>query len=140
VASAPLTDAEKQRVAYHMGYPAVTTAASVAFGVPMLTQTNFLVYNVLDKLMDSALEQVRSISSTMDGIELKMIDAQDRLAATRLEDLYLRENETDSLEGEYKRWGYRLSDILGAPIYPYSRRYSGGGAGAVTSVPIVRGM
>lgn len=135
--SAPLTDAEKQRLAYHLGYPAVTTAASVQFGVPALSQTNFLVYNVLDKLMDSALEQVRSISSVMDGIELKLIDAQDRLAATRLEDLYLRENETDSLEGEYRRWGFRLSDIIGAPIYPYSRRYSGG-ANAVTSVPIVR--
>lgn len=133
--SAPLTDAEKQRVAYHLGYPAVTSAASVAFGVPLLTQTNFLVYNVLTHLMDSALEQVRSISKTMDDIETKLIDAQDRLAATRLEDLYLRENETDMLEGEYKRWGYRLSDILGAPIYPYSRRYSGGGGNIVQSIP-----
>lgn len=133
--STPLTASEKQRVAYHLGYPAVTTAASVAFGVPALTQTNFLVYNVLDKLLDSAIEQVRSITQVMDNIEVKLIDAQDRLAATQLEELHLREDETDKLEGEYRRWGYRLADITGAPIYPYSRRYSGGGSGMVTSVP-----
>lgn len=140
MASAPLTDAEKQRVAYHMGYPAVTTAATVAFGVPALTQTNWIVYSILDKLMDSALEQVRSISKVMDDVETKLIESQDRLAATRLEDLYLREDEADKLEGEYRRWGYRLSDITGAPIYPYSRRYGSGGANMVQSVPINRGM
>jgi hypothetical protein len=123
-----------------MGYPAVTTAASVSFGVPVFTQTNFLVYNVLDKLLDSAIEQVRSISKVMDGIEDKLIDAQDRLAAEKLEELTLRKDETDALEGEYRRWGYRLSDITGAPIYPYSRRYSGGGSNSITSIPINRGM
>lgn len=137
--STPLTAEEKQRVAYHLGYPAVTTAASVAFGVPALTQTNFLVYNVLDKLLDSALDQVRSITKVMDDLEVKMIEAQDRLAATQLEELHLREDETDKLEGEYRRWGYRLADITGAPIYPYSRRYSGGGSGMVSSIPINRG-
>jgi hypothetical protein len=123
-----------------MGYPAVTSAASVAFGVPLLTQTNFLVYNVLTHLMDSALDQVRSISTVMDGIEMKLIDSQDRLAATQLEELHLREDESDKLEGEYRRWGYRLSDILGAPIYPYSKRYSMASSNTVGNVPINRGM
>lgn len=131
----PLTAAEKQRVAYHLGYPAVTTAASVAFGVPTLTQTNFLVYNVLDRLLDSALDQVRQISKVMDDIEVKLIEAQERLAATKMEELTLREDEPDKLEGEYRRWGYRLSDIIGAPVYAYSRRYGGGGGNVVQSVP-----
>ncbi len=133
-----LTDAEKQRVAYHLGYPAVTTAASVAFGVPTLTQTNFLVYNSFANLLPSALDQVRSISRVMDDIEVKMIEAQDRLAATQLEELHLRENETDMLESEYRRWGYRLSDMLGAPIYPFSKRYTGGGASSGGMIPIRR--
>ena len=138
MATAPLSQDEKQRVAYHMGYPAVTSAASVAFGVPMMTQTNFLVYSILDKLLDSGIDQVRSISTVMDNIETKMIEAQDRLAATQLEELTLREDEIDKLESEYRRWGYRLSDITGAPVYPYSRRYAVGGAGSVSSIPISR--
>lgn len=134
-----LSDSEKQRIAYHMGYPGVTSAASVAYGVPLMMQTNFLIYNVLGQLLDSTIEQVRAISKTMDDIETKLIEAQDRLAALRLEDLYLNNNEADQLEAEYRRWGYRLSDVTGAPVYPYSRRYSNGSGNSVSSVPINRG-
>lgn len=119
----PLTDDEKQRARYHLGYPSLNTLASIQLGVPALTQTNFLVENNLARLMESALPQVRSILKTMDDIELKLIDSQDRLAATQLSDLYLNNNEANQLEGEYRRWGYRLSDIVGAPIYPYASRY-----------------
>lgn len=123
----PLTDGEKQRARYHLGYPSLTTAASIQFGVPALTQTNFLVENALTRLLDAALEQVRAIISTMDGIEAKLIDAQDRLAAQKLEELTLNNNEPDMLEKEYRRWGYRLADIIGAPINPYSLRYQNQG-------------
>lgn len=119
----PLTDAEKQRARYHLGYPSLSTAASIQLGVPALSQTNFLVENALTRLMEVALEQVRAIIKTMDDIEMKLIDSQDRLAATQLEELHLNNSEPDMLEKEYRRWGYRLADIIGAPIYPYSTRY-----------------
>ncbi len=122
----PLTDVERMSVREKLGYPAVTSTASIQFGVPALSQTNFLVENNTTKLLESALPRVRSILQKMDDIEQKLTDAQDRLAATALEDLKLRDNEPDLLEAEYRRWGYRLSDIVGAPIYPYSRRYMGG--------------
>jgi len=132
----PLTDQEKQRVRYHLGYPSLTDAASVAFGVPMMNQTNFLVESALTRLLEASLPQVRQISSVMDGIEQKLIDAQDRLAAQKLEELTLNNNEPDMLEKEYRRWGNRLADIVGAPIYPYSLRYRMAGAGTVTNVPV----
>lgn len=108
-----------------MGYPSFTTAASIQFGVPALTQTNFLIERALQPgaLLSEAVDQVRSIVKTMDDIEFKLIDAQDRLAATQLEELHLNNSEPDMLEKEYRRWGYRLADIVGAPIYPYARRY-----------------
>jgi hypothetical protein len=135
----PLSDAEKQRARYCLGYPALSTAASLQFGQPALTQTNFLVESALNRLLESSLDQVRSILNVLDGIESKLIDAQDRLAATQLEDLHLREDETDKLEREYQRWGYRLSDILSCPVYPFSRRYSGGNGAQVQMVPVSRG-
>ncbi len=132
----PLTDDEKQRVRYHLGYPAVTSTASVQFGVPAFSQQLFMVENNLTKLLENAVEQVRRISMLMDNIEHKLIDAQDRLAATRLEDLELRADETDSLEGEYRRWGYRLAELVGCPVYLYSERYKAGGANRVTNVTV----
>lgn len=130
-----LTDEEKARARYHLGYPSISTAASIQFGLPALTQTNFLVENALPKLLESILPRVRGILTTMDGIEDKLVAAQDRLAATQLEDLHLREDETDMLDGEYRRWGYRLAEIIGCPVYPYSQRYMRGGANMVQSIP-----
>lgn len=134
----PLSEGEKQKARYHLGYPALTAAASLAFGVPTLTQTNFLVESALTRLLEPSLEQVRRIITIMDGIEEHLVSAQERLAAIQLEELHLREDEPDKLEGEYRRWGHRLADIVGAPINPFSLRYRGG-VGAVTSVPILRG-
>jgi hypothetical protein len=135
----PLTDGEKQRIRYHLGYPSLTSAASVQFGVPMLNQTNFLVESALNRLLDVALDQVRSISGVMDGVEKQLISAQSRLRAEKLEELTLRGDECDALEAEYRRWGYRLADIIGAPIYPFSMRYKGGGVSMGGSIPITRG-
>jgi len=132
----PLTDEEKGRVRYHMGYPALTSNASLAMGVPVFTQTNFVLETNMVKILESAVETVRRILRVMDDIELKLIDAQDRLAAIQLEELHLREDETDKLEGEYRRWGYRLADTLAAPIYPYARRYQMTGGNVVTNIPV----
>lgn len=133
---AALTPEEKVRIRYHLGYPLLTDAASVQFGLPALTQTSFMVDNSLSRLVEPGLNYVRSISKTMDDIEVKLVEAQDRLAATRLEDLYLRQDEVEVLEGEYRRWGFRLADIVGAPIYPYSKRYQAAGSSAVTNVSV----
>jgi hypothetical protein len=135
-----LTAGEKQRIRYHLGYPSLTDAASVAFGVPTMNQTNFLVESALNRLLEVSLDQVRQISSIMDNIETQLVSAQSRLRAEKLEELTLRADECDALENEYRRWGYRLADIIGAPIYPFSMRYKGGGSNSVTSVPISRGF
>lgn len=135
----PLSEGEKQRCRYHLGYPALTTAASIAFGVPTLTQTNFLVESALNRLLEASLETVRRLIVIMDGIEDRLVEAQERLAAIQLEELHLREDEPEKLEAEYRRWGNRLADVVGAPINPFSLRYRSGGAAAVTSVPILRG-
>jgi DUF1009 family protein len=74
-------------------------------------------------LIEDAVDRVRRVLKIMDDLELKLIDSQDRLAAIQLDSLKLRENEPDQLEKEYARWGFRLADILGVPVYPYSTRY-----------------
>ena len=119
----PLTDAEKERVRYHLGYLEVQTGASIQFGIPRPIQTVFLVESAMNLVIEASLDRVRRIIKVMDDIELKLIDAQDRLAAIQLDSLHLRENEPDMLEREYVRWGYRLADILGVPVYAYSSRY-----------------
>lgn len=118
-----LSAAERERVGYHLGYLQVSGAASIQLGIPRPLQTVFLLEQALNNVIEAAVPRVRRIIGVMDGVETKLCEAQDRLAAQQLDSLTLRENEPDMLEREYVRWGKRLADLLGVPLYPYSERY-----------------
>ena len=132
----PLDDAEKVRVRKHLGYPQVQAAASVNFGIPKPIQTAFLVEIAMQNLIEGAVAIVRDLLNKMDNIEDKLVDAQDRLAAIQLDSLHLREDETDKLEREYVRWGFRLADVLGVPVYAYSLRYRNATFARGGSIPV----
>jgi len=131
----PISASERERILYHLGYLAVQPAASIQYGIPRPIQTMFLVETAMNNLLEVAVDRVRRVLQIMDGIENKLVDAQDRLAADQLGDLKIRATEPDQLEGEYRRWGYRLADILGVPIYAYSTKYRNAGVRA-GSIPV----
>ncbi len=131
-----LTDEEKQRVRYFLGYPSVQPAVGISFGVPKLIQTQFLLELAMEKILPIAENKIRQIIGVMDGIECRLIDAQDRLAAKSLDNLTMRADETDALEAEYYRWGGRLADTLGVPFYAYSNRYKRHGKSYAGTIPV----
>ena len=135
----PLTDAEKQKVAYHLGYLGTSQGFSINLGIPAANQPMFIVFTALENIItladaDMYVSRIRQIIGIMDNIETKMIAAQDRLSAKTAGEVELNPHETDKLEGEYVRWGYRLADVLGAPPNPYSLRYQVGMSGGNITV------
>ncbi len=133
---ATLTEQEKERARYHLGYLNVQGAASIQFGIPRPLQTVFLLEQSFTSLIDAALPRLRRILRIMDDIEDQLIESQQRLSAKRLDGIELRENEPDLLEREYVRWGRRLADLLGTPIYPYSERYKRHSGVVARSIPV----
>jgi hypothetical protein len=133
----PLTDQEKERVRYHLGYPQVRQVGSASFGIVKSQSTAFLLETSMQQVMEAACDRVRAILNVMDGIERREIEAQKRLAASQIDTLKLREDELPRLRDELKTWGYRLADLLGVPVYPLSTRYRDG-TGAITNVPVRR--
>lgn len=130
-----LTDAEKERVRYHLVYPEVQAAASLQWGIPRPIQTAFLLESAMSNIIAAAEDRVRDILTTLDGLDTKLIEAQDYLVAKRLEDLELRDGHPDLLEREYKRWAGRLADLLGVPLYAYSARFRN--PNAISNVRVV---
>jgi len=126
-----LTPDERHRVRAHLGYLSVSPASSLYFSIPRPAQTLFLVEDAMSNLLPVAEDRVRNIINILDGVECKLVEAQDRLAATQLGDLHLRDDEPDKLEREYKRWAGRLADELGVPLYPFAIRFRGTRAGNV---------
>jgi hypothetical protein len=100
----------------------------------------FLVEDMLkrsDILRPETEERILRILKIMEDIESKQVDAQDRLAVEALDTIKIRRDETDALEAEYRRWGYRLAENCGVPIYKHSRRYQLGGANYAGNIPVV---
>jgi len=127
-----LSDTEKVRIRYHLGYPNVTAIASLNAGIPIPLQTLFLVENAMDRVIDEALPIVRTHIQTLDNIECQLVEGQRNLAVNRLGDMEIRREHLDQLEGEYRRWANRLADTLGVPLYPYSSKLKSTRVGNMT--------
>lgn len=133
-----LDASEKERARYHMGYLNVQPAPSLSFGIPVPLQTLFLLESSLNNILPSAEDRVRRLLTVLDEIECKLISAQDYLVASRVDDIEIRENHPDLLEKEYCRWASRLSDELGAPLYPGSPKFRSLFQSGVGSIPVRR--
>lgn len=115
----------KERVRYHMGYLNTQPAASISFGVPVPLQTLFLLESAMNDLINSAAEdRVRRLVTILDNIECKMVEWQEYLSVSSVDDIKIRPDNIDQLEHEYCRWAARLSDELGAPLYPGSQKFA----------------
>ena len=135
---AALTEEERERVRYHLGYMETSFAASLQFGIPRPTQTIFLVEQALGLLNNPfAVARVQKVLAILDNVECQLVGpGQQLLYAEQLGELKLRpalegQTSTDLLEREYVRWARRLADIFGVPLYPYSDRFKRRGAGNV---------
>ena len=132
-----LTAEEQSRVYYHLGYLNIQPAASLSFGIPRPLQAVFLVQTAVQNVIAAAEDKVRQIIGIMDGVECRLVDAQERLAASRIDTITMRVDEPDALEREYLRWGLRLADLLGVPPYPYSTRYKQASFSRSGSIPVM---
>jgi hypothetical protein len=135
-----LSESDKERCRYHLGYLNTSFAASLTLGIPRPVQTLFLVEDAMGLLIPQTVPRVICILDTLDGIETMLRKQLGTLGVKRAGELELHPLSdqgklvTDSLEREYVRWGNRLADILGCPHYPFSARYSKRGPGS--SIPV----
>lgn len=124
-----LTEEERERCRYHLGYMEASFAAALQFGIPRPAQTIFLLEQALNQITNPfAEDRIRRVLFTLDDIEEKLRSALCVLVAEQLGELKLRGAEPgltypDLLEREYVRWAKRLADILGVPLYAYSDRF-----------------
>lgn len=121
---AALSPQDRSRVGYHLGYLAVQPAASLQFGIPRPLQTIFLLELALNNVIDDGynIQNIQRILGILDGVECRLVAAQDYLPASKLGSLEVRADHPQALELEYNRWAQRLADILGCTMYPYSQR------------------
>lgn len=131
-----LTDEEKSKVRYHLGYIASgTTASSIQFGIAQNSQTSYLLDHALVALTDPfALKRCRDLLGKAGELECALFAASGSLEVAKIGEVTLRDNLPDQLEKEYRRWTDRLADLFGVPKYHYSKRTERSGPGTVVKV------
>ena len=135
-----LNEEEKTAIRYYLGYPQVSTAAALSLGNPDKTQLNFIVEYNMQHILPRAEKWIRRILQELQCIE-------DQLSTFRVQlpvrgvvgSVQLRAGEAlEELEDQYRHWVGALSDTVGAPANPFSRRlraFSGGSNMVTESYP-----
>jgi hypothetical protein len=118
-----LSNEEKTRVRYHLGYPNLTRITTLMATVPAPRQLEFLLEPAMNALLPDAVQIVRELVCQMDKIECQLGQSAERMQASQVGNLKTRADEQDALEKLYVRFGRRLADVLGVPPYPLSVRY-----------------
>jgi hypothetical protein len=87
-----LTEEEKAKARHHMGYLEVQSAYTFALGIPLNTQTQFMIEGALNNLLPSAYPKFRELLCRMDamenqvycGAELADIESIDTIKVNRM--------------------------------------------------------
>lgn len=126
MANAVLTDEEKARIKYHLGYPQTDPVSSIVLGQRAFGQTSFMVDSAMDRIPTSVIGIVRQLVQILDLTEANIIDAQSFLVASAAGEVDINPNHIPNLEEQYAKWAKKLADTLGCPVNQYAAAFQGG--------------
>jgi hypothetical protein len=116
-----LTDAEKARVRYHLGYTNIADPVAYSLGVPQATQLQVTLELNFDKLAPEGEPFVRRCLAELDCIEQQKSDFRQSLEFKRTGSVEFRGSEAFAeLDIQYKDWRAKLADVVGSYPNPTS--------------------
>lgn len=104
-----LTDKEKYRVLYYLGWPGLTL-------IPTSTMYNKVVNDRLVDLVPDIEKLVKELLEKLQKLDDKLEKAQCRLSAKSVDNIEMNPDEIPMLKKERKRLIKELSDWLEIPI------------------------
>ena len=137
MAEAVLTNEEKARIRYHLGYPQTDPVASIQLGVPGFGEPQYLVERAMERIPDYVIGIVRNLVQILDRTEANIIDAQEYLPARKAGEVEINPDHIRTLRTEYATWARRLADTLGAPINQFAAAFQVGGGAMPLNIPVI---
>ena len=134
----PLSNEEKSRIYYHLGWPQVDALAVIQFGMPAMSQPMWLIATALERVQEVALPKLREVLKECDDCEKLLSKSRKYLVAESLGELKLRAGHQGLIRKEYQDWVNKVCDILGATMNVYSARFRYQASGGGVNVPVRR--
>jgi len=119
-----LTQPEKARIRYHLGFPNIGTATVLALGFPAGGHPAFLLESAMNQILPESEPLVRNAVLQCDCIEQQLAEARQRLKVNTAGNVILRgREELEDLEDQYDYWTDALVDIFGVNKNPFSKKH-----------------
>lgn len=119
-----LSEEEKSRTRYHLGFPNIGNATILALGFPAAGHPSFLLESAMQQILPAAEPNFRSVLNQCDCIEKQLAEARSRLKASTAGNVILRgREELEDLEDQYAYWTDALVDIFGVNKNPFSKKH-----------------
>jgi len=100
-----LSDKEKNQILFHLGWPLKTI-------IPESTHYDGIVSNRLTNLNEYIEEIVRKLLCEIEDVRERILEAQKRLSAKKVDSIELRDDEIDGLKNELYRLSKELAKAL----------------------------
>jgi hypothetical protein len=131
----PFTEEEKVRIRHHLGYLNVAAAATFVLGAPAGVETTFIIESAMNKVLPAAETLARELIAKCDAVEAQLIENQELLAVTQVDEIGVRQDEFQALLHRYHYWRNGLANVLGVYPNPFDKRFEGG-AGSI-NLPVM---
>jgi len=119
-----LTQEERSKTRYHLGFPNIGNATVLALGFPAAGHPAFLLEAAMDQILPVAEPNFRYVLSQCDCTEKQIAEARSRLKAATAGNVILRgREELEDLEDTYTYWTDALVDIFGVNKNPFSKKH-----------------
>lgn len=119
-----LTQEERARIRYHLGFPNVGNQTILALGVPAAGHPAFLLETTMNNVLPEAEPTLRGLIKQCDCVEAQLADARSRLKASVAGNVVLRgPEELEALEDQYDYWTDALVDVFGVNKNPFSKKH-----------------
>lgn len=112
----PLTEEEKDKCRYHMGYPCQGEIPAYFANIPFNPQVLYLLEQRMTRLKESTLGMVQDHLGKLDAINAQIHCAALEHLQGQVEDIKPNQNYTTDLRREYRYWQQRLAQILCVPV------------------------
>ena len=119
-----LTQFERARIRYHLGFPNVGYTTVLGLGFPAAGQPAFLLEAAMSSLLPEGESTVRYAIKQADCIEAQLAEARARMKAQTAGEVILRATEeVANLEEQYTYWTDALVDCFGVNKNPFSKKH-----------------
>lgn len=131
-----LSDALKMKIRLHLGYNNTQAVETFALGVPAGIETTFVIEGAMNRLLPEALPQVTKHIDIMDRVWEQILEDQELLAVSKVDEIDIRPDEFLQLLKQYRFWQASLGNILGCSANPFDQRFSSWGGGGGLNVAV----